>query len=381
MPSFWPFGRDDNSAASFEKILSQLSTKINAASAQNDRLRQNQRRLKALWTLYASFAYILVALILVLVTRFENWNAYEYTAVASGPVVIYAVRTALDAYYNFRLSRSNEHLNDLSKQREESIEKLKKATRYNSTQQLLDKYGGSPGQASGGGKGKRQPSPQPKKGARRSDGAPPQQGPRTTFMPPPTANIPGRPPPPGPQIPNEAAMRPPGAPPPDSMLAPNAPGEEFAPNAFSQPPPPAMRQPQSSQYAAPEGPAWYDRILDVVLGEDETSAKNRIVLICQECRLVNGQAPPGARTLEEVGRWRCSSCQAWNGVESMEKKILKDAGIASPTSAVAESPEEAQMVDEEVGSEDAAEEDVKEEMEETPPASSTRSKARQRKKA
>ena len=144
-----------------------------------------------------------------------------------------------------------------------------------------------------------------------------------------------------------------------------------------------MRQPSSSQYAAPEGPKWYDRILDVVLGEDETSAKNRIALICQNCRLVNGQAPPGARTLEEVGRWRCSSCQAWNGVESVEKRILKDAGMveaASPTSAVSETTPKEEMVDEEVGSDDA-EAEAEAEVEDVPPASSTRSKARQRKKA
>jgi len=30
---------------------------------------------------------------------------------------------------------------------------------------------------------------------------------------------------------------------------------------------------------------------------------------------VNGQAPPGARTLEDVGRWRCGGCSAWNGKE------------------------------------------------------------------
>lgn len=395
MPSFWPFGRDDTSAASFEKVLRQLSTKINAATAQNDRLRQSQRRLKALWTLYSSFAYILVALILVLVTRIQNWDIYEYTAVAGGPVLIYTVRTALDAYYNFRLNRSQEHLNELSKQRESSIEKLKQATKYNSTQELLEKYGGSgsPKQPGSAGKGKRQPSPAAKKGGRKSDGSA-QVGARTGFVPPPTANIQARSPPPGQPGLVAGSPRAPGVPPPDALFARNAPGEEFAPNAFLQAPPPplAARQPSASQYAAPEGPKWYDRILDVVLGEDETSAKNRIVLICQNCRLVNGQAPPGARTMEEVGRWRCSSCQAWNGVESAEKKMLRDAGVAtSPTSPTSPGAVESLaerggdgMVDEEVG-EDGDESDeprpVEDDSEEvSTPASSTRSKARQRKK-
>jgi endoplasmic reticulum junction formation protein lunapark len=52
-----------------------------------------------------------------------------------------------------------------------------------------------------------------------------------------------------------------------------------------------------------------------MLGEDETAAKNRLALICSNCRLVNGQAPPGVRTIEEVGRWRCGSCGSWNGTD------------------------------------------------------------------
>lgn len=88
----------------------------------------------------------------------------------------------------------------------------------------------------------------------------------------------------------------------------------FAPNAFSSTPP---------QYV--EQSHWYDRLLDVLLGEDETQPKNRLALICSTCRIVNGQAPPGIKTLEELGRWRCGNCGAWNGEESEAKKVL--AGI------------------------------------------------------
>ena len=153
MVSFWPFKGEDNSAASFEKTLSQLSQKITKASARNEAFRQQQRRYKVLWTLYSSFAYILIALILTLVTGWQTWGAAEYTAVAVGPLLIYGVRTLLDAYFNYRISNSQNHLNDLTKQREATIQRLKTATKYDSTQQLLDKYGGA--------EKKRQPSPQP----------------------------------------------------------------------------------------------------------------------------------------------------------------------------------------------------------------------------
>lgn len=403
MVSFWPFGADQTSAASFEKTLSQLSTRISKASTQNDSFRQHQRRYKVLWTLYTTFAYILVALILILVTGYQRWSVVEYTAVAGGPVLIYGVRTALDAYYNFRLARSQDYLNDLLKQREIAIEKLKKATKYNSTQQLLDKYGGTPR--------KRQPSPQPPT-KRKSEGG--QQGQaipqsqRTGFAPPPTANIQRQQPP---QVPQAGARR--------SMtgLTPEAaqtiqqspqsgagPGEEFAPNAFSAPPLMPVIRAEAQQYAS-DGPKWYDRILDVVLGEDETQAKNRIALICQNCKLVNGQAPPGARTLEDVGRWRCSTCHAWNGVESEDQKILRQVAgqpaepqsPASPSdvplSAVTDPGPQTGSLHDDNGDYEDVEEDIGEEEEEeeeetenagavhTSPAGSTRSRARQRNKA
>jgi hypothetical protein len=390
MVSFWPFKGDDSSAASFEKSLSQLSTKITKASAQNDGLRQHQRRFKVLWTLYTSFAYILVLLILTLVTGWDKWGAIEYSAVAGSPVVIYGVRTALDAYYNYRLSSSQSHLNELLKQRESTIEKLKAATKYNSTQQLLDKYGGTPK--------KRQPSPQPGKkresmGPASNQSTP--QGGRTGFMPPPTANIPGRQPLPGPVSPVGLPGSRPGTadstPQRPVSMGGVEPGEEFAPNAFSAPiRPPTLRQPSAqSQYAA-DGPKWYDRILDVVLGEDETQSKNRIALICQNCRLVNGQAPPGVRTMEEIGRWGCSACHTMNGVESEENKMLKQisGGPASPTS-----PDRAAVVPmgtaHDGGELDEEYDDIGEREgtadegagADTTPATSTRSKARQRKKA
>ena len=79
--------------------------------------------------------------------------------------------------------------------------------------------------------------------------------------------------------------------------------------------------PQNSNYV-PES-HWYDRILDVLLGEDETQAKNRLALICSNCRLVNGQAPPGVKTPEEIGKWRCASCGSWNGTENEAVKLAK----------------------------------------------------------
>lgn len=78
---------DDSSPASFEKALSSLATKITATQAQLDKTRSTSRRLKVLWTLYLTFAYLVYAIVLVLVVGWKNLGAWEWTGLAGAPVV------------------------------------------------------------------------------------------------------------------------------------------------------------------------------------------------------------------------------------------------------------------------------------------------------
>lgn len=78
------------------------------------------------------------------------------------------------------------------------------------------------------------------------------------------------------------------------------------------------------QYEVSPQTHWYDRIMDLLLGEDETASKNRIVLICKHCRLVNGQAPPDTNSLGDLGVWKCMACASMNGEENEGKRIVKE---------------------------------------------------------
>jgi predicted ATP-dependent serine protease len=60
------------------------------------------------------------------------------------------------------------------------------------------------------------------------------------------------------------------------------------------------------------------------MGEDETAPRNRMALICQNCRLVNGQAPPGTKSAADLGKWRCFGCGAWNGEEDEAVKAVNE---------------------------------------------------------
>ncbi|PGH31897.1 hypothetical protein GX50_05332 [[Emmonsia] crescens] len=345
MVSLWPWKGSVTSPAEFEKTLSTLSAKITRATARLDRHRQRSRRYRVLWTLYTSFAYLLYSIIVILVLGWHNWGPCEYSTVAGGPVVIYVVRLGLDKYYQYRISGTQSHLDELHKQRNATIEKLKEATKYNSTQQLLEKYGGDspkrPGPQKGAASGVEGAGNKKRDPRMRTSLPLPGAGGRTGIPPPPTANIPRIQPGSVPTTPiRSPPMHDQRNTPGPSNLNPNPHQQEqptqhlphsvdepgFAPNAF----PPAQRQ---QQHADSLQPHWYDRILDVLLGEDETLPKNRLALICTQCRLVNGQAAPGIRSLEEIGRWRCGSCGALNGEESETNKAL--AGIQDAAAAAA----------------------------------------------
>jgi hypothetical protein len=282
--------------------------------------------LKALWTLYTTVTYLLYALVITLVLGPQKWTISHYAGLLGSPVVIYVVRRCITLFFDWRISQQQAHIEDLHKQRDTKIVDLKKATRYDTTQELLQKYGGA----------SKATLPQPQqqlhehtqKGTKRK-ATPAREPQRTGLPPPPTANIPGRAigsAPSTPQRPNVDAS--PASDKLKSSLSPTVfmdspadamPDEpSFAPNAFTS-------LPQQARSAYEQQPKWYDRILDVLLGEDETLAKNRIVLICSNCRLVNGQAPPGVRSLGEIGKWKCGGCGAWNGVQNEAPHDSKEA--------------------------------------------------------
>jgi hypothetical protein len=227
---------------------------------------------------------------------------------------MYLIRAGISAYYTYRIDTVTQRLEDQQAERTKTIDKLKAATKYDSTQELLEKYGGA--------------TPKPKKqAAPKTQKAPQAQPQRVPRGPPATANIPRIN-----QTPSQPSTPQASTPQPihriqtplqhiqaSPIVARQLTGQaEFAPNAFSTPP-------QYAQGSEQGGEAhWYDRVLDLLMGEDETSPKNRVVLICQNCRLVNGQAPPGTKSLADLGKWRCFGCGAMNGEEDEAAKVVKE---------------------------------------------------------
>ena len=151
------------------------------------------------------------------------------------------------------------YLEELGRERDETIEKLKRATRYDSTQELIEKYGASskgntPKTMMDGEKGAKK---------RQSTGAQAHQGQgqqRVFIQPPPTANIPRGPPQPQPQQQPQTASRPtspPLPPPPPPSQPKNSPQTPSPPllhpvlNKHSPPHPPTAPQPGTTASSMP----------------------------------------------------------------------------------------------------------------------------------
>jgi len=248
---------------------------------------------------------------------------------------IYVTRTVLTAYFNFRLDALENKLKDQQTERATTIQSLKAATKYDSTLELLEKYGGEPRRPKK--KGGPNEEDDEEQAARRKahDGKGQGTPNRVNMAPPPTANIPRR------DATSPVSQQ--GTPRHGSSSRQNTPGRqqremlanmeasaEFAPNAFESSDNAATAAIPNAQYAQAANvnvgaeSHWYDRVMDLLLGEDETAAKNRYVLICKRCRLVNGQAPPGTRTLSDVGQWKCMGCGAINGEIEEGKRIVQE---------------------------------------------------------
>lgn len=275
MRRLWPFSKSEQS---FEAILSELSSSIQSREVRVQEVRLRARRWKALFTLYSGFAYVFYLIIMVFAIGWREWNPRRVTGLALGPTLIYGVRYCLNFFYERIIRNQETQLEFLRARQREKIEELKTKTNFYSTQSLLDRYSGSPSSRSLD-ESRDSPRPSPKQSASdlrnrrrsnfRNDPSTPENSRAETSA----VDI---------QHQRGAAPQ--------------------VPTAFI---PPAVQEELHN-------PRWYDRLLDVIVGEDENRLQNRYALICNKCHMHNGLAPPGEKNVHAV-KYICPRCGHLNG--------------------------------------------------------------------
>ena len=93
--------------------------------------------------------------------------------------------------------------------------------------------------------------------------------------------------------------------------------EQLQPPFQPRPDQPPLPLPRQTEHKTP-----FDRILDLLVGEDENSPMSREALICGHCGNHNGLAPKGEVALSV--RYLCPRCGNWNGKASENQELSVD---------------------------------------------------------
>jgi endoplasmic reticulum junction formation protein lunapark len=212
---------------------------------------------------------------------------------------VYGARRAVGWWYTRKIDREVETKEILKTRLEEKIEELKEKSDYYNTQQLLKRFDSKSAPRPSLPDTLRESPPQQQRHPQhQSSSNDIRQNPTVDTLRQRGNSRSSLPPLPPPITPATFAV------PPPVPAQQNIP--QFHPSAFSPPPSPILPVQQQPK-------TFLDRVLDLLVGEDENAADRRYALICRHCRAHNGLAPPGERA-EEVG-YLCGRCGGWNGPE------------------------------------------------------------------
>lgn len=305
-----------------------------------------QRKVTGLFTLYSIIIYIIYATVLFInySSNLASITVYHGSTIILFPVLIYGIRRLLTFYFTRLISARTERIKVLKEEQKEKIEDLKQSTNFYSTKALLERFDSS--------------FPQQEKKSQQQ-----QRGNKSSSS---TATSTSSTDPVSLNQQNQAVLRNRNAKGNNQNQSSStkktsmgvAENFEFAPDL------PSLQQKQtqnaqpgqantqltaqqldhqvaagfpgqppfsSSSSLAPVHntayqPHWYDRILDMIVGEDEYSPKSRYALICESCRNHNGLAQPGE--LPQYVVYICPHCGHRNGIENTKKRTKHQSSSA-----------------------------------------------------
>lgn len=283
----------------FEKELTQITGSITSTQEQIYRLRRRRRSVRKTCIHYLLVVYVVGNLynytqippVSGTRTRFQGvvkgLSRNQWTFVVVFPVLLYFLVRMVSGLYDWLVSSRQTKLRGLQQKHKLKIEELKKITNFNTTSELLDKYG-DPIERK-----KKKPT-----GEGTSSGAQSVPGngqiKQRLHVNPGTINIPQ-------QLPTEQSQR--------QQRQQGQPLQtQQIPEKANQPP---INLVQTQNQPLPR--SFQDRLLDMLVGSDSSEAvESRYALICANCYKHNGLAPPGCKEPHKVP-YICPNCGLFNG--------------------------------------------------------------------
>ncbi|KZT51852.1 hypothetical protein CALCODRAFT_459940 [Calocera cornea HHB12733] len=284
----------------YENVLSRLAESIDTKKAQLADIRLRERRASLLFTLYSLFLWIAYTAVWYLQLLPRSWSRTDVLKVLSAlpvgavPVIIFFIRRLVHMFYRWRASSEERKLKTLLTEQKAKIAEIKKKTNYDSTRNLLEKYGETSARP------EVQSSPLQQRGV---PGALPGTQPSTPLR----------------QIGIAGVGTPTRGPP--------------------RPLPPYL-QPSGAMLPPPQTRKWYDTLADALLGPDEQAAsREKYALICAKCFNHNGLVSPSE--WDDV-QYKCPKCGYFNRSRRslrMGQSALSPTTPATPTSTAAAKPD------------------------------------------
>ncbi|KZO94282.1 hypothetical protein CALVIDRAFT_501904 [Calocera viscosa TUFC12733] len=286
----------------YENALSKLAESIDTKKAQLADIRLRERRATLLFTLYSLLLWIVYTGAWYLELLPGSWGrtrvlkVLRALPVGAVPVIIFFIRRLVHTFYSWRASSEEARLKSLLVEQKAKIAEIKKKTNYDSTRNLLEKYGETSARP------EVQPSPLRQRG--------------------PPGALPGTQP--------STPLRQMGTP----VIG--------TPNRGVPRPLPPYLQPSGSNLPPPQTRKWYDTLADALLGPDEQAAsREKYALICAKCFNHNGLVSPAE--WDDV-QYKCPRCGHFNPSRRslrMGQNALSPTTPATPLSSAGPRPVEA----------------------------------------
>ncbi|KAI8369629.1 uncharacterized protein BYT42DRAFT_607990 [Radiomyces spectabilis] len=295
----------------YERILSELDSKIQEAEVRLTDIKIRQRRTGVLWVIYSTIVWVVYLGYCLLTLHGQDVNIHTFLTALPAflfPICIYYTRKLLGWFYSRKQTSEEALLTALRAEQKLKVEELKKKTSYYSTQSLLDRYD----EAAQKKKREQERLMQLQKQQ--------QQQQQQHFAQKKPVSMPAPRTGPAPQGGSSSAG-------PMSGIANKGPSGN--PGFVMMPPPPPPRAPQ-----------WYDKIVDALVGDDGPETK--YALICNHCFTHNGLVLPNEiDTIQYV----CPHCKHFNPSRK-SRQLHPDGPVIppqTPTPAISPSPTSAQL--------------------------------------
>lgn len=245
--------RQDSNTKTLEKELADLSNRIAKHEVDLSRYRSAGRRMRGAVTLYGVLAFVAYLAVWALFFARDRSDTRLWVERAAPviviPSILYLVRAALDLFWGRRVDGAETALEALRTQQRDKVEQFKTKTDFYTTKSLIDRYE-SPKGKSGASEGKEaKANTTPRRSQPTSQQGTPKNTPQRQVL---QKSLEGTTPTPQRLSGVGAVQR--------QLPAQHA--------AEQSPPPPSEPVPQF----------WYDRVLDVIVGEDDSQPTSRFQL-------------------------------------------------------------------------------------------------------